>query len=137
MQPTLRRGDVVVVDRGAYRDRNPGRGDIVAYYSPRTTRRVLIHRIVACPGETVRIEDGSVEVDGSPLVAPWMRGLEYVRIGQYGVKPVEVPPGHVFVLGDHSSMALDSRFCGCLNTDRIIGRAVGIAWPLGRWQKFN
>jgi nickel-type superoxide dismutase maturation protease len=59
MIPTLRPGDLLLVDRGAYRQRLPEVGDIVVLVDPEDARRWLIKRVAA-----VDPEAGAIEVRG-------------------------------------------------------------------------
>ena len=58
MEPTLRRGDWLIVDAAAYRRRAPTVGDIVVARDPRLPDRVVIKRVVAV------MPDGDVELRG-------------------------------------------------------------------------
>ena len=59
MLPTLRPGDRLLVDTGAYRDRAPRSGDIVVLIDPETPARWLVKRV-----SRVDATDGTVEVLG-------------------------------------------------------------------------
>lgn len=65
MYPTLRTGDVVLVDLAAYRDRAPQRGDLVTVRA-RGDREVIL-RVVGVAGDVVRIEGETVFVNSEPL----------------------------------------------------------------------
>jgi len=44
-----------------------------------------------------------------------------------------VPPGQLFVMGDHRLVSQDSRCQGPIPIDNVIGRAFVIVWPNSRW----
>ena len=188
MAPTLIPGDQVLVTKVAYGynrysfpfhwppidgrllPRPVERGDIVVLRLTRGAGANFIKRVIALPGETVRLKDGQVFIDGiavprtplSPLSAgPAARAIcgdtadgprsdERCRLRRYrerlpnGVAYVvldvqkngpedtsrtfQVPPGHVFVLGDNRDRSKDSRHplsvgTGYVPMDRLIGRA--------------
>jgi signal peptidase I len=62
MLPTLRTGDVVLVDRLAYVDSQPRRGDVVV---ARYHKKFVVKRIVGLPGEEVEVKKGELFVDGA------------------------------------------------------------------------
>jgi inner membrane protease subunit 1 len=47
MEPTLRAGDYVLVNRWAYRSRNPMAGEIVVLRNPEATGQFLVKRIMS------------------------------------------------------------------------------------------
>lgn len=102
MAPTLRPGDVVLT---APRPRRLRRGAIVLLRDPRDGVRVQVKRVLAFGGESLRVRDGSLEVDGAALVEPYTTGG-----GPDG--GLAVPPGHVAVLGDARDSSTDSRTYG-------------------------
>ncbi|MER7851912.1 signal peptidase I [Streptomyces bacillaris] len=105
---------------------------------PSDDEQDLIKRVVAVGGDTVKCcgEDGRVTVNGVPLTEPYLHPDDRPSTVQF---EVEVPPGRLFMLGDHRSNSADSRFHldepdrGTVSEDEVVGRAVVIAWPLANW----
>lgn len=154
MEPQLRDGDRVLVSRTSYRLHEPRRGDIVVFPTPGEPPedeglvdgliddaltalalrdpddRDLIKRVVGLPGETISARQGSVVIDGRWLEEPYLPAE--TATADFG--PVEVPEGHVFVMGDNRSNSRDSRFreVGPVPVESIVGRAIARIWPPGR-----
>ncbi|MFF3291139.1 signal peptidase I [Streptomyces sp. NPDC003023] len=107
---------------------------------PSDDERDLIKRVVAVGGDTVKCcgKDGRVTVNGVPLNEPYLNPGDVPSTMQFEVK---VPPGRLFVMGDHRSNSADSRFhleeegSGTVAQDQVVGRAVLIAWPLDHWRR--
>jgi len=85
----------------------------------------LIKRVVALPGETIKIRSGKVYIDGEPIEEPW---VEYTATQDYPL--TTVPPLHVFIIGDNRPNSRDSRAFGPVHVDQVEGRALFIYWPL-------
>jgi signal peptidase I len=129
MKPTLRSGDHVLVDKLAYDDASPARGDLAVFEAP-GTGEIMLKRVVAVPGDTVGIEDGILVVDGRRPREPYTdpSAIDSVYFG-----PVRVAPGTVFVLGDNRADSRDSRDFGAIRKDALIGRVETRIWPPARW----
>ena len=144
MEPTLhcagpsdgclgRFSDRVLVNRLAYRFRDPRRGDIVVFEAPDTAAArcgsagTYVKRIIGLPGQTVTLEHGFVSVNGRPLdessyvESPAQRGDQSGRW--------RVPTGRYFVLGDNRNDSCDSRTWGPVARSRLIGPVVATYWP--------
>ena len=67
MFPTVKPGDTVLVDRSAYRERTPRRGELVAVQTPGEGEELSVLRVVAVPGDVVSIEGETVYVNDEPL----------------------------------------------------------------------
>ncbi len=63
MLPTLKSGDFLLVDRQAYRDAEPQRGDIVL---ARDGKGCIVKRIVGLPSEEVEVREGILYINGTP-----------------------------------------------------------------------
>ena len=124
MEPTLEPEQRLIVDRLTPRFDPYKPGDIIVFEAPALAqlKAPAIKRIVATEGSVVELIDGRVSVDGVALDEPYVYGLEptYPSSGQARWL---VPPGHVFVLGDHRSVSIDSRSFGPVAVASVIGRA--------------
>jgi len=97
---------------------------------------VMVLRVIAVEGQRIACctQDGQLELDGVPLVEPYLRpGVPTDQI----VFDVVVPQGRVFVLGDDRATARDSRYHlaideGTIAMDDVTGRVFAIAWPFDR-----
>ena len=131
MEPTLRSGERLLINKFVYRFTDPARGNIVVFHPLARPREDYIKRVIAVAGETVEIRDGKVWVDGTALIEPYIKEPTY---GQFG--PVRVPRGKIFVLGDNRNNSQDSRYkeVGLVSLNSVIGKAMIRYWPL-RWIK--
>lgn len=133
MEPTLRVGDRVYVNKLAYDFHAVRRGDVVVFRTPpgyTAAPRVpdLIKRVIGLPGETVGAVDGSVYIDGHPLKEKWLpKGTSTANFG-----PVIVPKHSYFVMGDNRADSSDSRLFGPIPAGLIVGRAFVVLWPISR-----
>ncbi len=120
MEPNYVDGDVVGVNKIAYIVSTPKRGDVIAMFFPGETQKRFIKRVVGLPGETIRIADGLVYVNGTLLVEGYL-SPELLTIPNLERKLVE---GEYFVLGDNRVASSDSRAWGAVPESFIIGKAL-------------
>ncbi|GAB2616153.1 hypothetical protein GCM10027168_55790 [Streptomyces capparidis] len=149
------RGDVVVFkDPGGWlegqprpKEDPPGVKQVKSFFTfigllPSADEQDLIKRVVAVGGDTVECCDagGRVTVNGFAL------NESYVRAGnEPSAIPfrVRVPPGRLFVMGDHRANSADSRLHldepgqGTISEDLVVGRAFAIAWPTSHWRSLS
>lgn len=124
MEPSLHDGEFVVVNRLAYRWKEPERGDVIVFHFPSDPRRRFIKRVIGLPGDTVTIRDGRVLINGSVLEEPYLEEEPRYH-GEWRIAPNEV-----FVLGDNRNNSSDSQNWGPLDINEIIGKAMLVYWPM-------
>jgi len=129
MQPTLYAGDFVVVNKVAYKIGTPERGDVIIFhYPPDPNREPYIKRVIGLPGETVRVSDGEVFINGVPLREP------YIAAPPSYDGTWTIPQDSLFVLGDNRNSSSDSHSWGTVPLDNVIGKAEVVYWPPADWQ---
>ena len=129
MVPTLEVGDRLFVNKFIYRFTEPERGDVVVFESLEREDEDLIKRVVALPGDTVEVRDGTLYVNGQARRGSYINE-EFPDRSSYG--PKTVPEGHVFVMGDNRANSRDSRFFGPVPYENIEGEAFMLFWPPDR-----
>ncbi len=169
MVPTLQVGDFLLVDTQSFApsgalDRlllppaRVGRGDLAVFHNPvedsldygatgAAPSALLVKRVIGLPGDRLRLRDGRVLVDGSPLPEPYAfyapsrpnnfrDDFPSLREADPNVEPdwwielrrkaasgeLTVPPGCYFLLGDNRNDSEDSRYWGFVRRNAMIGR---------------
>ncbi|MEU3249488.1 signal peptidase I [Streptomyces sp. NPDC006997] len=105
---------------------------------PSDNEKDLIKRVVGVGGDHVKCCDtgGRVTVNGVPLNEDYLFPGDEPSREEFDIT---VPEGRLWVMGDHRGNSADSRshqdtdYGGTVSVDEVVGRAVVIAWPLGRW----
>jgi signal peptidase I len=124
MQPTLEADQRLIVDRLTPRFDPYKPTDIIVFDAPALAhlQEPVIKRVIAIEGSTVELTDGRVRVDGVALDEPYTYGGE-PTLPTAGSTRWVVPVGHLFVLGDHRAVSVDSRSFGPIPVSSVIGRA--------------
>jgi signal peptidase I len=126
MQPRLHDQDRLFINKFVYRFESVSRGDVVVFHYPRDPAKSYIKRVIAVPGDDLRIDDGRVYVNGKQVdesyVAPRF-------IDERSVPEQVIPADEYWVMGDHRSISSDSRDFGPVERDLIYGKAAFIYWP--------
>jgi signal peptidase I len=133
MAPTLADEDRLIVDKLAYRIGNPTPGDIVMFYAPAGRGQIFVKRIVAQPGDLVRIQAGRVFINDRLLNDPYVIA-PFRSHENWG--PYRVPDGYFVVMGDHRNRSSDSRHWGPVPRDAIIGKVHARWWPIAQASLF-
>ncbi len=127
MFPTLQHNERLIINKAVYHLRDPQQGEIIVFnYQPRP-RRDFIKRVVATEGDTVEIRNGSLIVNEEIVEEPYIMNMSAHDFG-----PVQIPPEHLFVLGDNRSNSMDSRDSevGAVSLEQVRGRAFVVFWPI-------
>lgn len=132
MLPTLQVRDHILVNKFIYRFKEPAYGDVVVFRAPSSasgdgTEKDFIKRLIGREGDVIEVKNGAVYRNGERLQEPYV-----LQPPDYEMKPVKIPEGKVFVMGDNRANSNDSHAWGPLNSDRILGKAMIIFWPPNR-----
>jgi signal peptidase I len=108
MEPTLKTGTMLVLDKLTLRLRPPRRGDVLSFRSP-VDEHDLLKRVVALPGETVEMREKAVFINGKELDEPYVvHSRAGERLEGDSMGPMVVPKDGFFVLGDNRDESNDS-----------------------------
>jgi len=127
MLPMLEDQDRLFVNKLAYRVGEIHRGDVVVFLYPHDHQKSYIKRVIALPGDDLKIDHGNVYVNGKPLAEKYVPP----RFADARSLPESIVPDHeYFVMGDHRSISSDSRDFGPVDRDLIYGKASFVYWPM-------
>jgi len=134
MMPTLEDQERVFINKFVYKLEPIERGDVIVFRYPRDPSKSYIKRVIAVPGDRVKILEGVVYVNGRRLAEPYLPE-EYEDVRSYN--EALVPEHSYFVLGDHRNLSNDSRDFGPVDKDFIYGKAVFSYWPFAKLGKLR
>ncbi len=124
MKETLSQDDSILINKFSYKIKEPKRMDVVVFKKENSTdSNYNIKRIIGIPGDTVKIEDGVIYINGTELKETVKTDvMTNSGLAKDGVTLAE---GEYFVLGDNRNECEDSRFSGVgkVTKDEIIGKA--------------
>jgi len=159
MEPTLEKGDRILVCRICLHVGDIQRGDIIVFSNPhpgpgadrgvvgsalhwlgqglgvaQPENKDYVKRVIGLPGDVVELNDGQLYVNGEKVDEPYLN----TEVDTRPFGPVTVPDGMLFVLGDNRAHSGDSRFppptgLGYVPEDTVIGKAFVIVYPPSRW----
>jgi signal peptidase I len=161
--PNVLPGDHILVNKLAYRDTLPKRGDVVTFRNPRNRTENWIKRVIGLPGDTVEVRGNEVLVNGKklerdPVPAASLSAIHEEISGavfyetnagrRYKImlapssRPAnyprtKVPEGCCFVLGDNRNRSEDSRQIGFIPLGDILGVLQYIYYPAQSWSRFG
>lgn len=124
MAPTLGENNHYLLNRWAYRSREPKAGEVVVLRDP-ADNGISVKRIVATGGQSVLFKNGRVFVNGKELSEPYL--LPDTRTYTYSqAKEQLITCGkdQYFVLGDNRLRSIDSRSYGPVPRENILGLVV-------------
>jgi len=133
MEPSFEEGQRLIINKAIYHFGEPQRGDVIVFHPPTSQRTDYIKRIIALPGESVEIKEGTVYIhtkDGDvfPLDEPYIK-----EAPSHPFTGDTIPENEYFVLGDNRNNSNDSRNDWTVERKEIIGKAWLSIWPPSEW----
>ena len=153
MEPTLLIGDHLLVNKFLYGVKNPltgstwisykdpQRSDIIVFKYPVNQKQDFIKRVVGIEGDTIKIVNKQLYVNGQPYVVEGAVHLDPNIIpGQINprdnMREITVPKNSLFVMGDNRDNSHDSRFWKFVKLKNVKGKAFILYWSWNK-EKFS
>lgn len=136
MEPNFHNNEYLLVQKLSYRLNNPQRGDVIIFQAPTNLQSDYIKRVIALPGETVKIVNNKIYVNGTQITEDYLPKNDLTLINQDPNLELEQTMGanQYFVLGDNREHSSDSREFGVVDKSLIIGKVFVTVYP---WQYFS
>jgi signal peptidase I len=129
MLPALSDQERIFINKFVYRLEPISRGDVIVFHYPLDPSKSYIKRVIAVGGDTVRIDNGAVYVNGRRVDETYVPN----RFRDSRSYPeTTIPAGSYFVVGDHRSLSNDSRDFGPVADRYVSGKAVFAYWPFDK-----
>ena len=135
MSPTLKEGDVVVVNKLVYRFRDIKRNEIVVLSHD---EKYMIKRVIGIPGDYVEYKNNILYINGQGYEESFI-DKNVIHTDDFSLKDIGfnvIPEGKYFVVGDNRGDSLDSRSYGLVDKSKIIGKTMLRIWPLSKLNFF-
>jgi signal peptidase I len=137
MLPNFHNHEFVLTDKLTYKFREPQRGEVVIFKAPPRPRDEYIKRLIALPGEKVKIQNNQVIIYNAEHPEGFVLDEYYLAEGtltqgKSTIAPntiFTVPEGQYLVFGDNRENSSDSRQWGPVKKELLVGRAVIRIWP--------
>ena len=127
MLPMLEDQDRLFINKVAYRVGEIHRGDVVVFLYPHDHEKSYIKRVIALPGDDLRIDHGCVYVNGQKVPESYVPAR---YADDRSLPETIIPEQHYFLMGDHRSISSDSREFGSVDRALIYGKAAFVYWPV-------
>ena len=116
MLPTLKPGDVLLIDKRAYQQFEPGRGDIVV---AQCSAGLVVKRVVGLPGEEVEVQKGKLYINGG-----LMNEKHLTEPGWLDVETGTLLAGDFATLGDNRAIVAALAVHPIVTKADILGKVV-------------
>jgi signal peptidase I len=130
MHPTLHHNDYLIATKISYRLHDPQRGDIVVFLPSLGGNEDFIKRVIAVPGDRVRIANAQIFINGHRLKEDYVVDGWRINTTFENGQEFKMGPGEYWVMGDNRDHSRDSRDFGPQKRDSFLGPAWVRIWPL-------
>ncbi len=151
MIPTLLVGDHILVNKFIYGVKipfinktvipvgSPKRDDVIVFIYPVDKSKDFIKRVIGLPGDELKLVGRKIYINDIPYEDKYGQYNEsYANFREtpflHQGRPITVPEGSLFVMGDNRDNSHDSRFWGFVPIESVKGKALIIYWS---WPHLN
>ncbi|OLR24464.1 signal peptidase I [Bacillus cereus] len=93
---------------------------LITMFTGDTNKSIYVKRVIGKPGDSIEIKNGYVYRNHNKIKEPYLKEPMNAFIkGKWNV-----PPNHIFVMGDNRNNSKDSREIGPIPTDHILGKVL-------------
>jgi signal peptidase I len=134
MYPTFKDKEYILTDKITYKFSTPQRGDVIILQSPKNPDIDYIKRVIGLPGETIKVNEGKVYLNGQLFQETYLSVTTPIFPGGFlqDNQEVTVPENNYFVMGDNRPGSSDSREFGFVPYEHIIGKVIFRYFPVDR-----
>ncbi len=127
MDPTLKNGEIMILNKIKYNKNDIKRFDIVVV---KMDKELLIKRVIGLPNEEIKYVDNKLYINGEYIKESFLNDDVYTtNFSLDDFKLKKIPENCYFVMGDNREVSLDSRTFGCFSKDKILGSANLVLFP--------
>jgi signal peptidase I len=136
--------DRVLANRFIYHFRDPRRGEIVVFNTPKLAQQecgsqgTFVKRLIGLPGDVWEERNGYVYIDGRRLNEPYVKPdrRDHQTLGLMDIPPrhtyTHIPKDMYLMMGDNRNSSCDSRRWGLVPRKNLIGKVFATYWPPSR-----
>ncbi|MBT3817310.1 MAG: signal peptidase I [Candidatus Magasanikbacteria bacterium] len=138
MEPTFFEREYLIIDELSYRFSEPQRGEVIVFRAPNIQEKeYYLKRILALPGERVRVEENKVIVYNEEHPQGVVVEETYLVEETNGSVQYTLGAEEYFVMGDNRDESFDSRRFGPIHEGAIVGKTWIRGWPFTRVTIFD
>jgi len=142
MEPTLGKGDRILVQKAFFSWHDVHTGDVVVFKPPAAEQADcggpadsdLVKRVIGLPGETIYSQGSNIYINGRKLAEPFLPhpDPEGPPIPHATAShPFRIPAGEFYMMGDNRAISCDSRYWGPVRGGNIVGQVIVLIWHNG------
>lgn len=134
MEPTLKHGDIMILNEIGYHLNGVERFDIVVV---NVNGERIIKRVIGLPGDSVEYRDSKLYINEEEVLENFISEdtLDFSVSKDLGYEVI--PDDYYFVVGDNRDNSVDSRIIGLVNSKQIMGKTSFVIYPFKKFGNVN
>lgn len=131
MEPNFHDKEYLIVNKFLYFFRQPARGEVIIFHPPDSPSATYIKRVIGIPGDTIKIANGNLMVNGNLTQESYLKpGQKTIIDGDEKLTyEVTLSKDQFFMMGDNRDHSSDSREFGVVPRKNVVGEAWLALYP--------